>query len=92
MDDIVKNEAGQNAEEPIAYDNLPARELIKVTDENATVLWTSFCDAMETAEELFKESEYYGTSLFLKARGRLLSMTLPILPEPMAVISIRAGT
>ena len=28
----------------------------------------------------------------LKARGRLLSMTLPILPEPMAVISIRAGT
>lgn len=29
---------------------------------------------------------------FFKSQGRLLSMTLPILPEPMAVISIRAGT
>lgn len=66
MDDIVKNEAGQNAEEPIAYDNLPTRELIKVTDENATVLWTSFCDALETAEELFKESEDRDASIFFK--------------------------
>ena len=66
MDDIVKNKTEQNVEETIAYENLPARELIKVTDENAVALWTSLCDARENAEELFKESEYYGTSLFLK--------------------------
>ena len=66
MDDIVKNNTEQNVEQTIAYENLPARELIKVTDENAVALWTSLCDARENAEELFKESEYYGTSLFLK--------------------------
>ena len=66
MDDIVKNKTEQNVEETIAYENLPARELIKVTEENATVLWATFCNARENAEELFKESEYYGTSLFLK--------------------------
>ena len=66
MDDVVKNKAEQNTEETIAYETLPARELIKVTDENAVALWASLCDARENAEELFKESEYYGTSLFLK--------------------------
>lgn len=66
MDDIVKNKTEQNTEETIAYENLPARELITVTEENATVLWATFCTARETAEELFKESEYYGTSLFFK--------------------------
>ena len=66
MEDIVKNKTEQNVEETTAYENLPARELIKVTEENATVLWATFCNARENAEELFKESEYYGTSLFLK--------------------------
>lgn len=66
MDDIVKNKADQNTEETIAYENLPTRELIKVTDENAVALWTSLCDARETAEELFKESKDRDTSLFFK--------------------------
>lgn len=65
MDDIVKNKVEQNTEETIAYENLPARELIKVTDENAVALWTSLCDARETAEELFKAKDR-DTSLFFK--------------------------
>ena len=38
----------------------------KVTDENATVLWATFCDARATAEELFKKPRYRDTSIFLK--------------------------
>lgn len=66
MDDIVKNKTEQNTGGNIPYENMPARVSIKVTDENATVLWTTFCNARENADELFKESEYYGTSLFFK--------------------------
>lgn len=65
MDAIVKNKAKQNTEETIAYENLPVRELIKVTDKNAVALWTSLCDARETAEELFKDEDR-DTSLFFK--------------------------
>ena len=52
MDDIVKNKVKQNTEETITYENLPARELTTVTEENATVLWATFCNARENAEEL----------------------------------------
>lgn len=62
---VVKNKAEQNTEETIAYENLPARELIKVTDENAVSLWASLCDARETAEKLFKVKDR-DTSLFFK--------------------------
>lgn len=66
MNDIVKNKTEQSAEENIAYEDLPARELIKVTDENAPALWAAFCSAREEAAESFKESRYYGTSLYAK--------------------------
>lgn len=38
----------------------------KVTDENATVLWATFCDARAMAEELFKKPRYRDTSIFFK--------------------------
>lgn len=43
------------------YKNLPERELIRVTDENASNLWVIFCDAKESALESWRKSRYHGS-------------------------------
>lgn len=43
------------------YKDLPERELIRVTDENASNLWVIFCDAKESALESCRKSRYHGS-------------------------------
>ena len=43
------------------YKNLPERELVQVTDENASNLWVTFCDAKESALKSCRKSRYHGS-------------------------------